>query len=212
MNDLWQRFLREGKANKGKAAVLAGLFLFGCCFWVPMLGKSVAPKQAHAAVGLATPAPAPLSSTATASVVDEAVNPDKFWNQLSNTLASDPLFQSADVAAVTRDPFVAAKAPEPVVEVPEVPPEPKIEGVVEAETPTLQLSSTVIGRTRKAAMINGTLYQLGRSIKVNGRSYLLKQIESNRVVLACDDDTLELKLARRQLKDVLESDDVAEPR
>ena len=49
MSELWQRLQREAKANGKKAGLLAGLLLFGCCVWFPMLARAVMPKRAVAA-------------------------------------------------------------------------------------------------------------------------------------------------------------------
>ncbi len=210
MSDLWQRFQREVKANGKKAGLLGGLFLFGCCFWVPMLTRAVAPKHAAAAIT----ASAISSTPAQLNALDVSAAPDapgKFWSNLANTLANDPMFRSADVQSLSRDPFQVAEASEPLPVLFAQEPKPKIEVISEPESRQLELNSTIIGRSRSAALINGQLYQLGRQIQANGQRYQLTTIESHRVVLSSGEKTIVLKLARPRWKDVLEGGDAIDP-
>lgn len=204
MLDLWQRLQREVKANRQKAGLLAGLFLFGCCFWVPMVARAVVPKKVAAATHVANPAPTtPVANQLPSATPPTTADQEKFWASLSKSLAEDSMFQSADVQALGRDPFLAESRPtvrEMVVEHPPV----KVDEKTEDVAVTLELTSTVIGRARRAALINGQLYQLGRKIEANGRSYVVSKIESNRVQLLDGEEMLELTLARTQLSDVLE--------
>jgi hypothetical protein len=207
MSELWRRFQREVKANRQKAMLLAGLFLFGCCFWVPMLTRAVAPKRAAAATSPAAASQGPSqpanSSTNPATASGPVSDQGKFWSDLANSLADDPMFQSAGVDSLSRDPFqrtvVEEPPPEPVVEAPKLP----LPTKPEIKQAPLELNSTIIGRTRRAALISGQLYQLGSAVKVDNRSYALTKIESDRVVLSLDDQTIELTLTRTQLENVL---------
>ncbi|MBS0201837.1 MAG: hypothetical protein JSS49_02995 [Planctomycetes bacterium] len=204
MLDLWQRLQREVKANRQKAGLLAGLFLFGCCFWVPMVARAVGPKKAAAAAHIANPAlTTPVANQLPSATAPTAADQEKFWANLSRALAEDSMFQSADVQGMNRDPFLAENHPtarEMIVEQPS----PKVDENAEDVAVTLELTSTVIGRARRAALINGQLYQLGRKFEANGRSYVVSKIESNRVQLQDGEEMLELTLARTQLSDVLE--------
>lgn len=207
MNDLWQRLTREAKANGKKAGLLAALFAFGCCFWIPMLARAITPKHVGAAVSHSSVAPS--SSSANPSEVPSTSLPSgsdagRFWSNLAVALAEDPMFQSAEVATVSRDPFQVEEVPEPLpvlfAEEPPAPIEPKS---APKSSQTLELSSTIVGRSRRAALINGQLYHLGRTIEANGRRYSLTMIESHRVVLTSSDHTVELKLTRPMLKNVM---------
>lgn len=206
MFDVWQRFQIEIKANGKKAGLLAGLILFGCCFWIPMLARAVKPNHASAAVAnhIATTVPSPPTANSLNVSGPVPADSERFWSDLAKALSDDPMYHSADVESLSRDPFQGPGRVDPpavaVVEEPKVAENPK----VEPEPQTLLLSSTIISRTRKAALINGQLYQLGRRIQANGRSYLLAKIESHRVVLTSEEETIELTLARTQLKDVLD--------
>ncbi len=207
MQDLWVRFQREVKANGQKAGLLAALFLFGCCFWIPMALRMLSPAPAHAATRPpAHPAAVtPNSSTPASTPVTDA-DTNKFWASLSKSLAEDSMFRSADVQALDRDPFQVAEdsEPLPVLFAEEPKPVPAIIATTPKSDPTpLELTGTIIGRTRRVARINGQLYPLGKRILSDGKSFQLTKIESHRVELSAGDQTIELTLARPQLKDVL---------
>ena len=208
MSDLWRRLKREVKANGKKAGLLAGLFLFGCCFWIPMLTRSVAPKRAAAAPHSTATTPSPVSANTTVNPAAPAALSEagqgKFWANLTQSLAEDPMFQSAGVNALSRDPFHVAVSSEPLPVLLVEEPKPKVEIEPDNEPLPLELHSTVISHKRRAALINGQLYQLGRRLQANGRSYQVTEIESHRVLLSSNGQTVELTLARPRLNDVLE--------
>ena len=220
MIDLWQRFQTEVKANGKKAGLLAGLFLFGCCFWVPMLVRAISPKQAAAA---SLPGQSTSTDPALSGIAPGMLNPgnpagqvdpgsDQFWSNLSDALACDPMYRSADIQRLSRNPFEGNEPAEPApVQLAQEPAPPAVEeSQDEAVRPEeLILTSTIIGKTRRAALINGQVYQVGRRLQANGHSYLVTKVESNRVVLTGPGETIELTLARPQLKDVLGREDSA---
>lgn len=207
MQDLWIRIQREVKANGQKAGLLAALFLFGCCFWIPMAMRALSPAPAHAAhrPSTASPSVTPNLVPAAGSSMTEA-DTGKFWASLSKALAEDSMFQSADVQALDRDPFQVAEdsEPLPVLFAEEPKPSPAVVATTTKPDPTpLELTGTIIGRNRRVARINGQLYPLGKRILSDGKSFQLTKIESHRVELSAGDQTIELTLARPQLKDVL---------
>lgn len=215
MQDLWIRFQREVKANGQKAGLLAALFLFGCCFWIPMAMRALSPAPAHAAhrPSTASPAVTPNPVPAAGSSMTDA-DTGKFWASLSKALAEDSMFQSADVQALDRNPFQIAEdsEPLPVLFAEEPSPVPAIvEAKPKSDTTPLELTGTIIGRNRRVARINGQLYPLGKRILSDGKSFQLTKIESHRVELSAGDQTIELTLARPQLKDVLNRDESESP-
>ena len=207
MQDLWIRFQREVKANGQKAGLLAALFLFGCCFWIPMAMRAISPAPAHAAHRPSAASPAVASNPVPpAGSPASDVDTGKFWSSLSKSLAEDSMFRSADVQALDRDPFQVAEdsEPLPVLFAEEPKPAPAMVTTIPKSDPTpLELSGTIIGRNRRVARINGQLYPLGKRILSDGKSFQLTKIESHRVELSAGDQTIELTLARPQLKDVL---------
>lgn len=215
MQDLWVRFQREVKANGQKAGLLAALFLFGCCFWIPMAMRALSPAPAHAAHRPSTTSPAitPNPVPATGSAVTEA-DTGKFWASLSKALADDLMFQSADVQTLDRNPFQVAEDSEPLPVLFAEEPRPAtaiVESKPKSDPTPLELTGTIIGRTRRVARINGQLYPLGKRILSDGKSFQLTKIESHRVELSAGDQTIELTLARPQLKDVLNRDESEAP-
>ncbi|MDB5342652.1 MAG: hypothetical protein JWP89_1029 [Schlesneria sp.] len=234
MIDLWHRWQRDVKADRQKAVLLAALLLLGCCFWIPMLAKAMTPKRASAATSQAAAA-AKDPSVTPEQKESSGAGSDQFWSSLANSLANDPLFQAAEVNKLERDPFGTNESwdPLPVLFAEDVSPKPEdIRPVIEEPTPTveltpkeelkvavvargtrpLQLTSTMISRSRRAAMINGQFISVGREIQSNGQSYLLTQVESHRVLLTMGDETIELKIARSQLKAVLDPRNSDDPR
>jgi len=63
----------------------------------------------------------------------------------------------------------------------------------------------MVGRTRRVAIINGQVYQVGEHVLMNGHRFRLTVIESLRVVLTSGDKNYELKLARADGTDPLAS-------
>jgi hypothetical protein len=216
MQDLWTRFQRDLTTNWKKTAALGVLFLFGCCFWIPMLTRAVGSRRAVAAVSPPQSAPANPDSTQTASEPNSigVVGGENFWSSLSKSLADDSLFHPAEMSSVTRDPFVLdeSQSPLPVLfaEDRKVEITVKAVAVKEVDPMGLELRSTMIGRTRRVAIINGQLYQVGRELMANGHSFRLASIESHRVVLTSGDKKFELTLARPKLVDVLNRDRAAD--
>ena len=218
---------------------MAALLLLGCCLWIPLVSKSIAPKHAaavttettHQGDGASAPVPNDLPSA----------NSDQFWSSLEQALEQDPLFQSADVSQLQRDPFglndgeapLRPQPPQtlvvpneqtvmttivppivpPIVSPTEIPTEPKNDGLpkIEIQPRVLRLTSTIISRSRRAALINGQLVTLGRQLNVEGQTYLLTQVDSNRVILSWGEESFELKMARPQLKDVIDRRSGADP-
>lgn len=216
MNVLWHKCQSEVKANRAKAVLLAGLFLFGCCFWIPLLGRVLTPRRAAAAISTS---PEQRAERHEIQITDDPQS-DPFWTSLWNTLENDPLFQPADLSGELRDPFLAKDAHEPTHVLPaeeaistveakrpvvadSPPPTDAKAANVIVDTERLRLTSTMVSPSRRAAMINGQFVSVGREFRTNGQRYRLTQVESHRVVLSVGEETIELKISRSQLKDVL---------
>ena len=118
------------------------------------------------------------------------------------------------MSSTTRDPFAldVSEQPLPVLFAVDRSAEDKVKPVVIKEVaPTgLELRSTMIGRTRRVAIINGEICQVGRDVPANGSVFRLTSIESDRVVLTSGDKTFELTLTRPKLADALNHDRAAD--
>lgn len=206
MQDLWTRFQRDLTKNWKKTAALGLLFLFGCCFWIPMALRASTPRHAASSAAM-NPIAAPAAAN---SNEPGSLNTDAFWSSLSKSLASDPLFQPAEISLVSRDPFFPDES---LTALPVLFAEEYVEKKTEKPIATkenalagLELRSTMVGRTRRVAIINGELCQVGKELRTNGHSFRLASIESQRVVLTSGDKKFELTLARPKLADVLNRD------
>ena len=210
MHHFWTRFQRDLVLNWKKTAALGALFLFGCCFWIPMLFRAATPRHAAAAVS-STAMASPNSNPSQAAVASNTrESTDRFWSSLSKSLEHDPLFQPAEMSLTMRDPFSLDESlsPLPVLFAEDREPEIAVEPIVtdQADPAGLELRSTMIGRTRRVAIINGQVCQVGRELLANGHRFRLASIESHRVVLTSGDKNYELKLTRPKLVDVLNRD------
>ena len=211
MQNFWTRFQRDLTANWKKSAALGVLFLFGCCFWIPMALRASTPRRVAVNSAAKKPSETPPAAN---SIEPGSANTDAFWSNLSKSLASDPLFHPAESSPTTRDPFfpdesqtalpvlfaedrMATKTEKPIA-------------TKEVDPTGLELRSTMVGRTRRVAIINGQLCQVGEKLKANGHSFRLASIESDRVVLTAGDQNFELTLARPKLADVLDRDRAAD--
>jgi hypothetical protein len=205
--EFWNRLQREVKANGKKAGVLAALLLLGCCIWIPMVTRAVCRTRPAVASKSPSAPPTKISAAPSPAVSSAPEQPEfntrEFWTKLSAVLEDDPMFQTAGIQPATRDPFQAAEGQEPLPVLFAQEPAPTTPVDTDHDADGLELRSTIIGSTRRAALINGQLYQLGRKIQTDDRQYVLTRIESNRVVLSSGERTIELTLTRPQLKDVL---------
>jgi hypothetical protein len=205
-NELWNRIQREIKANARKSAVLVVLLLVGCCIWVPMITRAVGCRRSTvAATAKRTAQPQTPLMPATPvepAAADPDAKPGEFWEKLATALGDDPMYRTAEVQSLSRNPFQMVEVPQPLPVLFAAEPVPKAPVNSDEDAKGLELRSTIIGRTRRAALINGQLYQLGRKIQTDGGQYQLTRIESNRVVLSSGEQTIELTLTRPQLKDI----------
>lgn len=214
MQDLWARIQRDLTLNWKKTAALGVLFLFGCCFWLPMLTRAAAPRHVTAVSPPTNPATPNAIPSPSEPNINGTADKDTFWSSLSKSLACDSLFRPAEMSLTTRDPFALDESefPLPVLFAEDRAADLEVKPIVVKEVaPTgLELRSTMVGRTRRVAIINGQLYQVGREVLANGHRFRLASIESDRVVLSSGDKNFELTLARPKLKDVLNRDRAAD--
>ena len=204
--------LRHNLTTRGTKAVAFGvLFLFGCCFWVPLLMRASSSRQTtqtEPSGGTAFDITASPTSAAPNSIrLDGDRSP--FWRSLTESLETDPLFRPADLSLVTRDPFarkvdshaVPIRMQTELDQFDETEAKP-----VSSERPDangLELQSTMVSRTRRVAIINGRMYRAGQDVTVQGQRYQLASVESQHVVLTTGDRAFVLTMPRTQLRDAL---------
>ncbi len=230
MRDLYTRLPRALIANGKRPAALGVLFLLGCSCWVPMLLRASSPHEVATAQGAALVNRATgLSTTGPSNSIPAHAIPNEigvgarssFWKSLSESLKNDPLFHPADLSLATRDPFTIdeAQLPLPVLfanadmeeqaarsdsqTAPSVVPTPQTGSLTKSFAPKLELNSTMVGRTRRVALINGRLYHQGQDVITNGQRYRLASVKSERVLLTAGDQDFVLTMSRPQLRDAL---------
>ena len=206
--------LRLNLTTRGTKAVAFGvLFLFGCCFWVPLLMRASSSRQttqAEPSDGISSDTMLSPTSAASNSIRLDG-NRSPFWRNLAESLETDPLFRPADMSLVTRDPFTPVDDALPVTVQMPIQTEPDKFDETDATPVTiehpattgLELQSTMVGRTRRVAIINGRMYHAGQDVTVQGQRYQLASVESQRVVLTTGDQEFVLTMPRTQLRDAL---------
>ena len=241
MRDLFTQLPLVLIATGKRPAALGVLFLLGCGCWVPLLLRASAPREVATAQGAAlVNRVTGLSTRGPSNSIPVQAIPNEigvgarssFWKSLSESLESDPLFHPADMSLVTRDPFAiddeqlplpvlfaAADTEEQVARLDvqtalSASPTVRPVSLAKSLAPELELNSTMVGRTRRVALIHGRLYHQGQDVIANGQRYRLASVESQRVVLTAGDQNFVLTMSRPQLRDALSPDgapNLAEP-
>lgn len=198
-----QQLVRDMKASAGKTAALGLLLLVGLYFWLPPLLKAFSGDAPAAPVT----APAASSSTTASGSVSSTPNPTTSPKkphdsaEIIKLIHEHPLMQSVQVEEMPEKPFGLDEdsIPLPVeiesdlfAEPPPPPAKPKdkpIERLVD-----LTLKSTLIGPTRRAAMINNRLYHEGQSVPWNNKQLLLESVSRKSVTLTDGSQSWQLTL------------------
>jgi hypothetical protein len=221
-----KRLKREFTANPKKAAALCLLLLVAIWFWAPLLqawflpdanapvvsagattgspgsptmpNPGASPGNPAATAPMATAGSAPLPGTAGA----ESAKPFAdgcTWQQIAAAIDADERMKPAVSLASRTNVFPAAPSPEearmaateePVTEPPPAKLSPSEAGLV--------LSSTIVGRNRRTALINGRRYAVGDEIKSakEGQQIVFKllAVEPRQIVLENAGDRFLVKM------------------
>ena len=208
LQKLQKKALRELKASPQKAAMLALLALVAAWFWAPLMFKShsnatpAAPAVAAVPAAAATPNPARPANPAAPTKAQMS------WHEVATTIDRDPNMAPATLTGLAqeRNPFAplvnlassdrASAAKEDAKK--------QLGDDAEAEKPAaepgdlgLVLSTTLVGRSRRAALISGRTYELGSKIRVEGEAFRLVEVEPSRIVLERDGQQYTLSIKRR---------------
>lgn len=202
---LLKRLRREATANPKKAGLLGLLLLVAAYFWAPLLRQWIstlenAPETSTAAAAPAVDVPPTTAANApTPSLANmPAPAPPKFhWRHLAQAIETDPQMRSAAPTAepgAQRDPFVDPRPPVVAQAVPD--PEPVRDDLTPGEL-GLVLSSTIVGESRRTAVINGKIYVPGRELEASdGMVFVVSRIEPWGIVLERAGKQFELELPR----------------
>jgi len=191
VNKLARRFRREALANPKKAAVLGLLVVVALYYWAPLLRGIVSPSKASGDAPAAK-VDADTEPEATADVVSAqppTPPPDKTcphpWTQLDEWIRQDPTTRAAEHPAGWRDPFTLASARAEAGGREEVQPD---QSEVTPTSLGIELSGTLVGSSRRVALVGGKAYREGQTIIIHqhGRpiEFELAEVHLRRIVLA----------------------------
>ncbi len=212
LSTIFKQLVHDMKASAGKTAVLALLLLVGLFFWVPPLLKAFS-SGATAAPPTSVDAKA-SGSTAIASTTSpnppESAKKSRDSKTLLKLLHEQPLLQPASAEEMPSKPFglnddllplpvliaednlaePSAPATKPVAK-----PIEKLDGLV--------LKSTLIGPSRRVAIINNQLFREGQSVPWNDRQLLVESVNRKSVTLTDGSQSWQLTLtdSRSESKD-----------
>jgi hypothetical protein len=183
---------REIEANPKKAGVLALLLVVAIWFWAPLFGKWFGKTETDVKDGAPTPNVATASPTtglgasalgATESALSlKSKLPNRSWRQLVALIEQDPRMSPATELAAGRDPFKSLPTESAEKKRAETAPEqPDL-------TPTaagLVLTSTIVGRGQKIALIGGEAYKEGSLVAAarGEADFRLVEIRPREVIL-----------------------------
>lgn len=210
LSSIFTQLVRDMKASAGTTAVLA-LLLIGLFFWVPPLLKafsSGATTTPTASVEVKAAASGSTASTATPNT-PEPVKETRDSMTLLKLLREQPLLQAARAEEMPSSPFaqIDGLLPLPVLIAEDALAEPP--QVLKAEPKPIEkpdglvLMSTLVGPSRRVAIINNQPFHERQSISWNDRQLLLEAVSRKSVTLTDGSQSwqLTLKDSRDELED-----------
>ncbi len=211
LQKLQKKALRELKASPQKAAMLALLGVVAAWFWAPLVFKSNAHATPAAPLPVAAAPAAGAPATLAPSTVSAAQGKEQMaWTEVASAIDHDARMSPATLTGLAeeRNPFVPPvnlAANDRDLAAKEDAKKKSEEDAAEAEQHAagpddlgLVLSSTLVGNSRRAALISGRTYELGSKIRVEGEAFRLVEVEPNRIVLERDGQQYTLSIKRRK--------------
>lgn len=196
LKKLGRRLRREASGNPKKVWALGILLLVAGTAWLRLMAGWMSAESPDGATS--GPSTAATAADATPASPSE-VKPKPFgsWRTIANAIDADALMQSADLASTIRgreSPFQKPPGLDAEREDAAAP----AEVIPDRRKPSevgLVLDSTVVGRRKSTALINGRVYQPGRKIAAaDGLVFTLLQVHPKRVILERDGRQYELSL------------------
>ena len=204
LGKLGKQIARELRQNPKKAVILAGMCVVALYYWVPILRRwssAEAPHTPNTAAAVAPTQPTPTSSRGAR----------RRWEEVAAAIDGDPQMQPVDVD-LSWNPFAVLDETEKKAELETKPREP-----VTATTPQdagLKLQSTIVGKQRQTAVINGVAYGTGnwvatpddtdiryRLLEITEDAVILER-HGRRYTLTLDEDTMWVPHGAGALEDV----------
>ena len=193
--NLWsivKQLVHDMKASAGKTATLALLLLVGLYFWVPPLLKAFSSGEIAAPLTSVDSKAASSGSAATASTTSPNSPESAKKSRDSKTLLKLLHEQSLLQPAIAEDNLAEPSAPatKPVAK-----PIEKLDGLV--------LKSTLVGPSRRVAIINNQLFREGQSVPWHDKQLLLEFVNRKSVTLTDGSQSWQLTLtdSRGESKD-----------
>ncbi|WP_298869119.1 hypothetical protein [uncultured Gimesia sp.] len=201
-----EQLLHDLKVSWQKTLLLGLLFLVGFYFWIPPLYRvlrgTAAPAIMPAEVNTrAIPQRPPVKTEMSFAQSDSTDEPRNSWKQFDSLMQSDPLVQSVQMGAVQKNPFKVNRdqfSP-PILFAEESETSSKDsqqnhEKVVPVLPTDLVLKTTIIGKYRKAAIINNKMYYEGKTLEHENVTYILERVATRNVILRQGEHKFELKI------------------
>ncbi len=206
MKSFNEQLLHDLRASWHKTLLLGLLLLVGFYFWIPPLYRAVRGTSPAAVVpektqSIATPTRPPVKTEMVFAQNEPVDETNRSWEQFDSLMQSDPLVQSVQMGAVQKNPFTVNRdqfsPPILFAGEPERPesdlkkaPEKKV-----LELPAgIVLKTTIIGKFRKAAIINEKMYYEGKTFEHENVTYTLEHVAARNVILKQGEQKFELKI------------------
>ena len=206
MKSFSHQLLHDLKVSWQKTLLLGLLFVVGLYFWIPPLYRAIrGTSQPAITPAKASPAPVPqrppVETEMSFAQTDTRENTGHTWEQFDSLMQTDPLVQSVQMGAIQKNPFEVNRdqfSPPILFAEETIEPEPvqvkketiEVKGLPE----DIVLTTTIIGKFRKAAMINKKLYFEGKSFEYENVTYELERVADRSVILRQGDQRFELKI------------------
>ena len=212
LSKFFQQLARDMKASAAKTGVLGVLLLVGLYFWLPPLlsafsGGPTATAATPATVASSPAAEVPSSSPASTGSASPTPNSTTTAKQppdsavIAKLLREHPLMQPVNAQEVPEKPFGLDYDSMPLpVEIEKdsladlLPPPPKPLPPPIERLDGLTLKSTLVGPTRRAAMINNRLFQEGQMVPWKNKQLQLESVTRKSVTLTDGSQSWQLTL------------------
>ena len=209
ISKLSQQLLRDMKASAPKTALLGLLLLVGLYFWLPPLlsafsGSTSAPATTAASSSAAAGASSSSSSTNSGSSTTNSTPVVKQPHDsvaITKLLHEHPLMQPVSAEEIPERPFGLDYESMPLpVEIEKdstidlLPPTSKPKPAKIERLDGLALKSTLVGPTRRAAMINNRLFHEGQTVPWNDKQLRLESVTRKSVTLTDGTQSWQLTL------------------
>lgn len=203
LSSIAKQLVRDMKASAAKTAVLGLLLLVGLFFWVPPLLKAFSGGATSASTSPPPSTAAAASATASAPTTNPSEPAKKMRDSktIVKLLHEQPLWQPVSADEMPQKPFGLNLdlLPLPVEIEQDGVDEPLLSAVKPAAKPIekldgLVLKSTLVGPTRRVAIINNQLYSEGQNVFWNDKQLRLESVNRKSVTLTDGSQTWQLTL------------------